>query len=281
MTWAKGTCTEPQPLTLERAAEVFKRYARSNYNDPSKTSKVERELSSYRKIMERDRYARSEYGDNLTTAMLSFRVSPVVEDGGERRWANPLLLCDCLLAHKPRVLRTAKRVRRHVDAMEYAWVVTGTEKFSTPHWHLYLWLDDPNDDVQPFNFRNAVKAHTEGYNAFSKDHPIEEGGEEKTVTVRHDPSVVDTEDGTHAETEEGTVLDLSPILREVRNANGEPYHEATKGAVYVASQLPYLAGLKSDAHEAEYQTAAIKWTDTAVRNRRWFGCSELPDSWGD
>lgn len=275
--WAQSVCPNPQPITLERAGEVFKRYAKAKLNDDSRTSKVERELSNYRKIMERDRYARENYGDNLTTALLSFRVRPIARDGVNRRWLSPIILADALIEPRSDVLRRAKSIQEHVDDYHYAWVITGTELYSTPHYHCYFWMDDPDDTVAPFDFRSAIERHCEGHMAFEEDHPKEtDDGEQKAVTVRHSPVIVDTEKGTTVITEDGTKLDMSALRREIRRNENEPYHEATKGAVYVAKQLPYLCAL-DDPHPVDCQSAAIKWTHNAIRGYNWFGCSQLPD----
>jgi len=273
--WAKSMCPNPCPLTVERAGEVFARYARANVSKDGLTSKPERELSNYRKVMQLDRYARREYEDDLTTVLLSFRVSPIIVDGVSRRWANPILLADVLLAHRSEVLRRIRRIGRYVDGRRYCWVVTGTEKYATPHYHVYLWCDDGANDIRSTDFTYARDAHIDGYQASIDHHRIDPEGENGTVTIRYNPDVVDTETGTTETMDDGTTLDFTAIRRAERESNDEPYHEATKGALYVGSQLPYLAGFDIDAHPADHQTAAIKWAHCGIRGRRWFGCSQV------
>jgi hypothetical protein len=276
--WAQSVCSNPQPLSLERAGEVFRRYTKAKLNDNNRTSKAEQDQLNFAKIMERDRYARQQYGDNLTTAMLSFRISPIEKDWPNRRWLSPVLLADALLTFRSEVLQRAKSVQNHVNECHYAWVVTGTELYSTPHYHCYFWMDDPDDNVELFDFRSAIKRHCEGHQAFRDDHPIQTSdGEQKAVTVRYSPEIVDTEEGTTVTSDDGTILDMSCIRREIRQKKNEPYHEATKGALYIATQLPYLCGLNNDPHPVDCQSAAIRWCHCALRNQQWFGISQLSE----
>jgi len=276
LTWAKGACEEPRPLTVERAGEVFRRYARANLADPNRTSRPEDAQSRYATIMAMDRHCRREYGNGLTTAMCSFRISPVTRLGSERKWITPLQLADVVNLSRQQVVPKVRRgVRRVCDDAHYVWLLTGTEKYATPHYHVYLWADDPQDNLRSLDFSNAVDAHTDGYQASTDNHEIDPDGDEGVVTIHHDPETVDTESGTTAEYDDGDTLDLSVVRRLERAANGEPYREATKGALYVATQLPYLAALDDDPHPVDCQTAAIKWCHNSVRNAKWFGRSQF------
>jgi len=274
-TWAQTVCENPQPMSIRRAGKVFRRYTKAKLADDRRTSKAERERSNYRRIMDVDRYSRDAFGGNLTTVMLSFRVSPTTADGVTRRWVSPLLLADVLSIYRQQVHNRALNIREHVDEVQYVWVTTGTEKYATPHRHLYLWCDDPDDDVRILDFRSAVRKHCEGHQACEGAHQITDSeGEHRAVTVNHDPIIVDTETGTTVETPKGTTVDMSAIRREVRRSENEPYHEATAGALYVASQLPYLCALNDGPHPVNCQSAAVKWAHNAVSNRRWFGMSQ-------
>ena len=93
------------------------------------------------------------------------------------------------------------------------------------------------------------------------------------ISVYYSPTVVDSEDGVTEEMPNGNTLDFSALRREARANNNEPYHESTKGAAYVASQLPYLASLDSSGPQSSYQSAAIKWAHSTVGDSNWFGSS--------
>jgi hypothetical protein len=274
--WAAEVCPEPRPVTVGRAGEITYRYARARLKRDGETSKPEQARTRYATVMEHDRYARREYGDALTTVLLSCRVRPIVSEGIERRWAPPLALADKLFSQHDSVLRRVRGAcRRHTERYKYAWVVAGTERYASPHYHVYAWCDDPDDNLRPSDFCGAINANIEAAQAYREDHPVAPDGDDGAVTIRHNPSVADVEDGTTIEREDGTMLDLTAAIRAGLKSE-VPYREATRAALYVASQFPYLSLLDADPEPPDRQAAAIKWAHNAATNRRWFNASTLP-----
>lgn len=219
-TLAADACHNPQPMTVERGTDVLLRYQRAAWNSDSRTSKYERSLGKYQSLLEADRQMRRQYDGRLTTVMLTRRLSPI-ERG---QWVTPYELDQRL--HSPdRSVNDALRYRLRDYAYEYLGVAATTDSAATPHEHIYLWIDDSDDEINPSLFTSLIEKHvTVVTGASGEKHRVGEA-----ITVEHNPPLVD-----HVPNRISRILDDSTTT-----ADGSvPVN--TAGAQYLASQLPFL-----------------------------------------
>jgi len=243
-------------MTVAEVGETYLRVQRSNWKDGALTSKYERHLSElYPRILGADRHFQREY-DGLTTAMLTRRLSPL-DDGGD--WLTPWQ-CDEML-HGGNV---HKSVREAIDyqlwGREYEWVaVTApTRSAGTPHEHIYLWIEDPDNGVGVEQFETALGKHLKYCaNAYENDHRYRADGTNGTITVQHDPPLVKQSNDKVAE----------------RVVSGDtPPRTNTRGAQYLSSQLAHLpladyyAEDRSNPPQTLFEGAALAWASP----RDWF-----------
>lgn len=250
--YAGTHCESPVPVTVERAASIYQAYVLARIARKGRTSKYERNLrKTYPQILAADRSFRSEY--DLTTVMLTRRVSPK-DDNGE--FFSPLLLNKALLSSTVRS-KVMRKIRTHINSSdwEYVRVVAGTESAATPHEHIYLWIDDPDDNVGFDEFIPALDAHLE-YSPLAnpEHHPYGKNRDTGAIRICHDPPLAD-----NALTQRD----------EIDQAN-------TRGALYVATQLPHLfvgqarSGVQGTPKQTLIDTGAIAWASP----NKWFTSSQ-------
>lgn len=221
---AQDVCPSPRPMTLERAREAYLRYQRASYNHPRRYSKVEEIRAKHGLILGAGRELQEVYGDSLTTVLLSLRISPIEVEDGTRRWVEPVKLDQWLHSSWDNIKRT---MRYHLDGFdwEYLAITTTTTSAATPHTHVLVYVDDPDDEVSIEMVRSMVQSHVNNaQNAYESDHRVRDGRDD-AGNIRHDPPTVDVTDDRHL-----------PVLK---SRDGEGFHPTTAGLNYIANQRPH------------------------------------------
>jgi hypothetical protein len=255
--------------TVGEAGDTYLRVQRSNWNNGSLTSKYERHrFELYPRILEADRHFRAEY-DGLTTAMLTRRLSPLDDSGG---WLTPWE-CNEML-HGGSVHRSVRNALSYqLDAFEFEWVaVTApTRSAGTPHEHIYIWVDDPDDVVTTEHIEPALDKHLKYCaNAYEEHHQYRTDGTGGAITVQHDPDLIGFVPG-----EFFSITENSPSYE----ATGKVLVN-TRGAQYLASQLAHLhihdyyAKGRDTPPDALFEGAALAWASP----RDWFRSSHGVES---
>jgi len=254
-----------QAVTVAEAGETYLKVQRSNWQDGTLTSKYERHKSeTYPRILEADRHFRAKY-DGVTTAMLTRRLSPLDESG---EW---LTLWECNeMLHSGGVHKSIRgALKYHLGHFEYEWiaVTAPTRSAGTPHEHIYLWIDDPDDDVTTEQIAPALDRHLKHCtNAHEKHHQYRADGTGGAVTVQHSPDLINS-----VPDEFFSIAENSPTYEDT----GTVLHN-TRGAQYLASQLAHLpvgdfyAKGRPDPPQALFEGAALAWASP----RDWFRASQ-------
>ncbi len=87
--WAAEQCPNPQPLTVERAAEAYVTYQKALWNHPNRTSRYERIRTQHGQLLGGARDVWEQY-DDPTILFCSLRLSPIEIQNGQRRWIEPI-----------------------------------------------------------------------------------------------------------------------------------------------------------------------------------------------
>lgn len=241
-------------MSVAEAGETYLKVQRSNWNDNALTSKYERHrFKLYPQILEADRHFRMKY-DDVTTAMVTRRLSPL--DSSDR-WLTPWE-CNEML-HGGTVHRSVRNALDYeLGTLEYEWlaVTAPTRSAGTPHEHIYLWIDDPDNEVTTDTLRSALDKHIKHCtNAHEKHHRYRTDGTSGAITVQHDPALIDT-----VPDEFFNITENSQTYAET----GRVLHN-TRGAQYLASQLAHLpigdlyAEDRDNPEEALFEGAALAW----------------------
>lgn len=247
-----------RPLTVRDAGETYLRIQRASWTSETRTSKYERHrFHVYPRILEADRHFQRVFED-VTTAMLSRRLSPLDESN---HWLTPWE-CNEML-HGGNIHRSIREsLNYHLAKFTYEWVaVTApTRSAGTPHEHIYLWVDDPENAVSTDHVTPALDKHLKYcVNAYQKHHRYRTDGTDGAITVNHNPPLVDEYPDK-----------LSAILE-----TSSP-HPNTAGAQYLASQLAHLplgdyyAENRETPPRALFEGAALAWASP----RDWFRASK-------
>jgi hypothetical protein len=182
--------------------------------------------------------------------------------------------------------------------MGYIWTLTGTEEWATPHVHCYLYYHDAEDEVTHEDFAPlvhefissstyaATDAHlgadcSDGETITDScpadaDIPLADG----VVSIEHDPLRVNPD---HLATDVNTDNVFKRLSRDPRGVKRLSDGDIqTRGAVYVASQLPgwALVGGENPAH-AEFAAAADALNDnrpTSRSSRRFYHYADTLDT---
>jgi hypothetical protein len=218
-----------KPVTVEDAGETYLKVQRANWKNDALTSKYERHrFETYPRILEADRHFQMHY-DGVTTAMLTRRLSPLDDIDS---WLTPWE-CNEML-HGGRIHRSVRNALAYqLDAFRFEWVaVTApTESAGTPHEHIYLWIEDPENEVTTDNIAPALEKHLKYCaNAYEEDHRYRADGSDGAIRVEQEPPRVNSRPEKFSEVQ----------------ANSQTYEEYgkllanTRGAQYLASQLTHL-----------------------------------------
>lgn len=245
-------------LSVDEARVAYLRTQRASWTADDRTSKYERHrYLLYPRILDADRHFQNTF-EGLTTAMLTRRLSPLGESGN---WLTPWE-CDEML-HGGSIHRSVREaLDYHLAEFTYEWiaVTAPTRSAGTPHEHIYLWIDDPEDEVEADLLSPALDKHLKYCgNAYQKHHRYRTDGTGGAITVEHTPRVV-----------EEPPEELSSILE-----SSTP-HPNTAGAQYLASQLAHLplgdfyAGDRDNPPKALFEGAALAWASP----RNWFRASQ-------
>lgn len=241
---------EGRPLTRGEARGTYRRIVSSNRATDGVSSKLDDARSRYARIRDGDRYLRTTM-DGLTTVLLSLRLSPTDENG---RVVTPWQLTEDLYAPLESVMGSLRyTLGKHGFEYEYVRVTSGTVGWSSPHLHLYCWVEDPHDAVDCEMFRSVVSKHVEKCPRASwQSHDVTE---ERTVVIEHDPLLA-----TETDARDGGIGDLRDVM-------------GTRGALYLGTQLPHMA-LIGEPEPWELDRAVTAW----ISSRRWFSPSaDFPD----
>lgn len=246
-------------VTVAEAGKTYLKVQRANWNDDSVTTKYERhKFKTYPRILQADRHFQSAY-NGVTTAMLTRRLSP--SDDADR-WLTPWE-CNEML-HGGSIHRSIRRALDYqLDTFAFEWVaVTApTRSAGTPHEHIYLWIDDPDNHVTADHVTPALDKHLKHCtNAHEKHHRYRADGTGGAITIQHDPDL--RKEAHHN------------VAKHVIRGNTPPQAN-TLGAQYLASQLAHLpfgdfyADDRDDPPQALFEGAALAWASPY----NWFRAS--------
>lgn len=184
---AADECPNPRPVTVERARQIYLAYQCSLWQDSSYTSQLERTQDATGRYYgaERSVFERME---DPSLLFLSLRLSPIErDDDGSRRWAHPSLLMSRLADSWENVKSVLRYQLREYDS-EYAWIIGFTDSAATPHRHVAVYVDDPDNEIGVGVAESAVASHVRNCpGATEKDHPVEKGQSDAGI-VEHDIS---------------------------------------------------------------------------------------------
>jgi len=243
-------------VTVAEAGETYLKMQRSNWKDDALTSKYERHrYRTYPRILEADRHFQAAY-DGVTTVMLTRRLSPLDERGD---WLTPWE-CNEML-HGGKVHRSMREAWHYqLDSHNYEWiaVTAPTRSAGTPHEHIYMWIDDPENQVTVDQLKRPLDKHLKYCaNAYREHHRYRADGTGGAIRVQHSPSLIEKSHDRVA----------------ARVASGDTLPRPnTAGAQYIASQLAHLpvgdfyAGDQPDPPKALFEGAALAWASP----RNWF-----------
>ena len=142
---AKESCPQPRPMTVERAAEAYAVYQKASLNAPDRTSELERTRNRHGRLLGGDIELRYRM-DNPTLIFLSLRVSPILIQNGRRQWIHPVTL-DSRIADSWENTRSTLSYHLKDYWYEYVWITATTSSAATPHRHILVYVDDPDDDI--------------------------------------------------------------------------------------------------------------------------------------
>jgi hypothetical protein len=280
---AADECDEAQPMTVERAGRAYYVYQIAQHRRDDWTSKLDMTVAQHGQYLDGERTLLTEELDNVSTALLSLRPRPVGDppdmdseddDYGlmsenpsatqtdasnteSRRWRSPVSI-DWQLHQPIKKVRAKLRYQLHDKRdfeFEYVWVVAGTDSAATPHLHLLVYVEDPDDELTTDPFEPAVDAFVNHCQfAHDEDHPIGDDTDSDAVVVHTDPTKYDEVDDEQ--------------LVEYFYENGEEGFELNTAALaYLLHQRPHwvLRHINADYEslpertKLDLQTAAIAW----------------------
>jgi len=252
-----------RPLSAEEARETYLLIERDTWNTDGHTSKHMRHLKElYPRILETDRQLQQQY-EGLTTAKLTRGLSPRDESG------NRLTLweLDEMLNDRDVRERVHSSLRYHLKErgeFEFEWVaVTSVTRIrGTPREYIYLWIDDPDDEVSVDHLSPALEKHLDGCeNARREDHKYQQDGSAGAITIEHSPALVSDPPKKFFQ------------IQKESETSGQPN---TTGASFVAQQLVHLpvGDYANSQHKNPPDTllegAALAWASP----NKWFRASK-------
>lgn len=238
-----NVCDEPTVPTMNFARKQFQRLIQWGH-DRQDGLGIERANAQYARLLHGDRRLQERY-DDVTTILLTFRLSPTTD---EKRLRPPLVMHDQLAGTWRKVYQRMSGRYGILDGYEYEYakVYSGTETFATPHLHVLIHANDPDNGLTPNDFERTITAHTDEYeHAEPGHHTIHPDGDDGAVRLSHEPL-------------SAVAVGFDRYLRE-----DDPQGETvTAGAVYLASQIPRMLvrpAVKNDAQIERWKWHTATW----------------------
>ena len=203
-------------LTIADAREEQKRVIRHEVNEGGDGG-LGRTNYQYARIIRGDVFLR-EQQESTTTMMITLRQSPL--DSNDKP-IPPVTLRDRLSVSWQQVRGSVRSKLNYRNLpYEYILVASGTKQWATPHLHIYYYIDDPDEVVTRRLFEESVAKHINEHSNVTRSMHKLRADNEGAITL-------------HDEPDEATAS--SKWDEELGR-----YITPTKGAVYLASQLPRM-----------------------------------------
>lgn len=117
---------------------------------------------------------------------LSLRQSPVRYGRGGRRWIEPLRLRSNLSQAWKNARQTLYRNLSTYQRWEYVLVCSYTRSAATPHYHVLVYVEDPDSDLSISVARSAVDSYVRANEQADKQHHEVMKGDSDAGIVTHD-----------------------------------------------------------------------------------------------
>lgn len=249
-------------LTVDEARETYLRIERASWKSGERTSRHMRHRKElYPRILESDRRFQEQY-QGLTTAKLTRGLSPF--DESEKRltpWELDAMLNSGTIRRSVRETLDYHLSKKRNFDFESVGVTSVTQISGAPREYIYLWIDDPDNEVSADWLYPALDKHLNRCaNAFEEDHAYHKDGGAGAITVRHSPPLA-----SHSKDD----------FWKIQEASEEPSYPNTTGAKFVASQLVHLPvgdyanSKRSNPSDTLLNGAALAWASPY----RWFRAS--------
>lgn len=171
---AKEACPNPRPVTVNKAREIYLTYQRSIWKKKPWRSQLERTQDRTGRLYGAERSVLSRM-ESPTLLFLSLRLSPIEINGDSRKWIHPSILADRLGDAWENVKNVLYHQLKGYDS-EYVSIIATTDSAATPHRHVVIYVDDPNDEVGIDVAQSAIDSHVSNCKgAYSENHPVKRG----------------------------------------------------------------------------------------------------------
>lgn len=171
------------PMKLSKAREQYLGLKHNQMNTDGWYSPLDRAKDLYGRALGGERELMEQIA-NPSLLFLSLRQSPVEYDRG-RRWIEPLRLRSELNKAWGNVRQTLYRKLSGYDRYEYVWVCSYTRSAATPHLHVLVYVDDPDDELSISTARSAVNSYVKANDYADKQHHEVTKGESDAGIVTH------------------------------------------------------------------------------------------------
>lgn len=186
----------PDPLTEEvdgrqlpmKLSEAREHYLGLKYNQMDTDgwdSPLDHTQELYGRVLGGERVLIEQLSDP-SVCFLSLRQSPVRYGRGGRQWIEPLRLRSNLNRAWQNVRQTLYRNLRAYQRWEYVLVCSYTRSAATPHYHVLVYVEDPDDDLSVSVARSAVDSYVRANKQAHKQHHEVTRGESDAGIVTHD-----------------------------------------------------------------------------------------------
>ena len=249
-------------LTVDEARETYLQIERASWKSGKRTSKYMRHRKSlYPRILEADRRFQEQY-KGLTTVKLTRGLSPF-DESGERLtpWELDAMLNGGTIRRSVRENINYHLSEKRDFDFESVGVTSVTQISGAPREYIYLWIDDPDNEVAADWLYPAFEKHIDRCaNAFEEDHAYQDNGSAGVITVRHSPSLT-----SHSKAD----------FWKIQENSKEPSYPNTAGAKFVACQLVHLPvgdynnSNRSNPSDTLLDGGALAWASPY----RWFRAS--------
>jgi hypothetical protein len=131
---------------------------------------------------------------NPSVIFLSLRQSPTrtVDGEREREWIRPIRLCTELNESWSAIAQMLRRKLSGYDRYEYVRTTGYTDNYATPHFHVLIYVEDLDNQLQPDVGESVVDCFVRG-NEFARreNHPVNSDERDASI-LKHEVPLVDT-----------------------------------------------------------------------------------------
>lgn len=257
--------------TVGDVKDTYLKLKHHEIEDQDKTSPLSRLRRQHGRTLEGERQLLQSM-ESASILFLSLRQSPVEYTRSGRQWVPPFRLRKQLADAWSNVYQVLYNHLQDFPRWEYARMCGYTRSASSPHYHVVVWVDDPDNELSVSTARSAVDSYVKANDYADKQHhQVTKGKSDAGIVAHSVPRKTDR-------------IPTDSYKRVLEHRDGDSFKLSSSFLLYMMTQYPdwvlsHVWDGSSDlhAHDPLVDGATISWASQFDEYGSSRGFPDTPD----